>query len=193
MIYKIIKILKRFVFALIHSNPAKNINKINYKIIGDVQNVKIGENTFIDDSVVIDVSKGGKIIIGNDCFILHGVIIATYGGNINIGNHCSFNAYCVIYGHGGVQVGDYVRVATHSIIIPANHIFIDQTLPITHQGMSMQGIKIGRDVWIGASVKILDGVEIGDGAILAAGSVVNKSVKANTINAGVPSKFIKNR
>ena len=193
MIVTLKKIFKKYFKIYDNKIPNNQINKINFKIIGDAHNVIIGDNTYIDDSVILDVSKGGKIVIGSDCHILQGVIIASYGGDINIGSHCSFNAYCVIYGHGGLQIGDYVRMATHSIIIPANHIFDDPNLPITHQGLSMKGIKIGRDVWIGASVKILDGVEIGNGAILAAGCVVNKSVLPNTINAGVPSKVIKKR
>lgn len=54
-------------------------------------------------------------------------------------------------------------------------------------------IIIGNDVWIGANCFILDGVEIGDGAIIAAGSIVTKNVEKYSIVGGVPAKFIKHR
>lgn len=54
-------------------------------------------------------------------------------------------------------------------------------------------IEIGNDVWIGCNVTIVRGVKIGDGAIIAAGSVVTKDVQPYTIVGGVPAKFIKHR
>ena len=54
-------------------------------------------------------------------------------------------------------------------------------------------IKIGNDVWIGANVVILPGVTIGDGAVLAAGAIVNKNVEPYEIVGGVPAKPIKKR
>jgi acetyltransferase-like isoleucine patch superfamily enzyme len=54
-------------------------------------------------------------------------------------------------------------------------------------------IEIGNDVWIGLNVIILSGVKIGDGAIIAAGSVVTKSIPPYSIYGGVPAKFIKHR
>lgn len=54
-------------------------------------------------------------------------------------------------------------------------------------------ICIGNDVWIGASVIVLKGVSIADGAIVAAGSVVTKSIGTNEIWGGVPAKQISER
>lgn len=54
-------------------------------------------------------------------------------------------------------------------------------------------ITIGNDVWIGADVIILDGVEIGDGAIIAAKSLVSKNVPPYSIVGGVPAKILKYR
>ncbi len=52
-------------------------------------------------------------------------------------------------------------------------------------------IVIGRDVWLGANAKVLPGVTIGDGAIVAAGAVVTKDAPPNTVVGGVPAKVIK--
>ena len=54
-------------------------------------------------------------------------------------------------------------------------------------------IVIGDDVWIGCSSQILSGVTIGNGAVIAAGSLVNKDVAPYSIVAGIPAKFIKYR
>ncbi|HBH22529.1 MAG TPA: acyltransferase [Cytophagales bacterium] len=120
-------------------------------------------------------------------------MISTFGGHISIGENCSFNSYCVIYGHGNLSIGSNVRVATHTVIIPANHKYDDINIPIYKQGMRKKGIKIKDNVWIGAGCKILDGVTIGSGSIIAAGSVVNKDLGSNCIYGGVPVKLLKRR
>lgn len=150
-------------------------------------------NVTLRGDVIFDVSKGGVIEIGEGTVIQHGVIIATYGGNIRIGKQCSVNPYCVLYGHGGLDIGNFVRIATHSVIIPADHIYSDTNTPIYLQGLRRQGVRISDDVWIGAGCKILDGVIISKGAVLAAGCVVTTDVEANSVYGGVPAKYIKKR
>ena len=61
------------------------------------------------------------------------------------------------------------------------------------QGVNRKGIKIGRDCWIGAKATILDGADIGDGCIVAAGAVVRGKIPPYSIIGGVPAKFIKER
>jgi acetyltransferase-like isoleucine patch superfamily enzyme len=84
-------------------------------------------------------------------------------------------------------------MATHSIIIPANHIYENVDIPIRLQGLDKKGVIIEDNVWIGAGVKILDGVTIEKNSIIAAGAVVNKKVIMNSIVGGVPAKLIKIR
>ena len=57
--------------------------------------------------------------------------------------------------------------------------------------MSYAPIHIGKNVWIGANATVLAGVNIGDGAVVAAGAVVTKDVEPNTIVGGVPAKLLK--
>ncbi len=52
-------------------------------------------------------------------------------------------------------------------------------------------IKIGNHVWIGSNVTVLKGVEIGDGSIIAAGSLVNKNIPPGVLAGGVPAKILK--
>jgi acetyltransferase-like isoleucine patch superfamily enzyme len=134
----------------------------------------------------------GSISIGGTCLLMPGCIIASYGGAIRIGSHVSVNPYTILYGHGGLTIGDHTRIAAHCVIIPANHRF-DASAPIAQQGLSRRGITIGSDVWIGAGARILDGVTIGDGAVIGAGAVVTRDVGCGAVVAGVPAKPISMR
>lgn len=170
------------------------------KIIKKIKNIiSPKKGIFLDPSVrqysgvVLDTANGGTIQIGKDSELLYGVIVMTYGGNIKIGEKCSINPYTILYGHGNLTIGDNVLIAGHTIIIPANHNFMDIDIPINAQGETRKGIVIEDDVWIGAGCRILDGITIGKGAIVAAGAVVNKDVPSNTIVGGVPAKKIKDR
>lgn len=155
--------------------------------------VHIHKTCNIYESAKIEQRYGGKIFINENTEILDGVLILTYGGNIEIGKNCSINPYTIIYGHGNTKIGNNVLIAGHCMVIPSNHHFADKTKPIFLQGNSSRGIVIEDDVWIAHGCSILDGVTIGKGSIIAAGSVVNTDVPSYTIYGGVPAKLIKNR
>ena len=71
--------------------------------------------------------------------------------------------------------------------------FADINTPIRLQGVTRKGIKIGNNCWIGSKVTILDGVEIGDGCVIAAGAVVQTSFPPNSVIGGVPARILKQR
>ena len=96
-----------------------------------------------------------------------------------------------MYGIGNLTIGNGVRIATHTVIIPANHNFQRLDTPIYRQGITKKGILINDEVWIGANVSILDGVTIGEHTVIAAGSVVTKSIPDRVVGAGVPCKVVK--
>jgi acetyltransferase-like isoleucine patch superfamily enzyme len=154
---------------------------------------RIGRDTSIGDNALISSAGGGAILIGERCEIGIGALIQSYGGRIVIGHDCSINPYCVIYGHGGLKIGNSVRIATHTVIVPSNHNYDDLGMPIRLQGLTLKGITIEDDVWIGAGAKILDGVTIGKGSVVAAGTVVIRNVPPFSVTAGVPNRIIKQR
>ena len=97
-----------------------------------------------------------------------------------------------MYSANGIQIGNDVLIGPNCNIVPVNHNIRDRNIPIRLQGYpeSKGGIVIEDDVWLGASVTILDGVKIGKGAVIGAGSVVTKNIEPYSINFGVPSKKV---
>ncbi len=167
-----------------------NLNRLRYSVN---RNIELGKSTLISPEAKIQVLNGGSVIIGSNTEIHQYSMLFTYGGNIKIGDDCSINPFCVLYGHGGLTIGNKVRIACHTVIIPANHDYRDMSKPIMEQPESRKGISIMDDVWIGAGSKILDGVSIGKGSVVGAGSVVTKSIPEYSIVAGVPARIIKMR
>lgn len=168
-------------------------SKVFYWKLQLKKGVTIAKSARLASNVLIDTNFGGNISIGSDTEILHGTVILTYGGNIKIGDFCSINPYTIIYGHGNTIIGNNVLIAGSCMLIPSNHNYSRNDIPINKQGANSIGITIEDDVWIGHGCSILDGVTIGRGSIVAAGSVVTKNVSSMDIVAGVPAKIIGNR
>ena len=127
---------------------------------------------------------------GNDINIEHG---ALFSRHIRIGNNSSIGINAFI-SHPGVSIGDNVMMGRDVMIYTVNHGHNLTDIPMIEQGKTeIRPVKIGNDVWIGARVIILPGVNIGDGVILAAGSVVTKDVPSYTIVAGTPAKIVKKK
>jgi acetyltransferase-like isoleucine patch superfamily enzyme len=162
-----------------------------YKLCGFF--LYVGINPNISRKSIFGFFNGGSILIGSNCVIDHYALISTHGGNIKIGDNFSLGPFSVIYGAGGLLIGNDVLIGAHTIIIPANHSFTRIDIPIDLQGSTMKGVIIMDDVWIGAGCKILDGVTIGKGSVIGAGSVVNKSILEYSIAVGNPVQIIKSR
>lgn len=93
-----------------------------------------------------------------------------------------------------VKIGNYVMLATEVSILGGDHNFDVFGTPIIFSGRpKLATTIIGNDVWIGHRAIIMSGVTIGDGAIIAAGSVVTKSVEPCSIVAGIPAKKVRER
>jgi len=101
------------------------------------------------------------------------------------------NVYLGVY--QPIKIGRDSLIGAYSYIISANHCFKDPHKPIRLQGYTGDPTNIGQDVWIGCHVTILPGVTIGNGAVIAAGAVVNRDVPPLEIWGGVPAKKIGQR
>jgi maltose O-acetyltransferase len=112
-----------------------------------------------------------------------------YGYNISTGKNFYANHGLVILDAAPVIFGDDVMLAPGVLISTTTH-----PLDVVKRNKGIEiakPIHIGNSVWVGMGAKILEGVNIGYNAVIAAGAVVNKDVAANTVVAGVPAKVIK--
>lgn len=110
-----------------------------------------------------------------------------FGKNIHVGKNVFINACCHFQDHGGITLGDGCQIGHNVVFATLNHGITPEDRPNTYPAP----IVLGRGVWVGSNATIVQGVTIGDHAIVAAGAVVTKDVPANTIVGGVPAKVIK--
>ena len=173
------------------------INLIFYSVKRLIINLKpsihIGKGSIIENGAVISTRYGGTITIGENCHIGKYGQVLSCGGDIIIGNYSTINSFAMVYGQGGLKIGNGVRIATQAAILPSNHVFVRTDIMIYEQGLSKKGIIIEDDVWIGAGVKVLDGCVIKKGCIIGANAVVSKSTEKYGIYVGVPARMIKKR
>jgi chloramphenicol O-acetyltransferase type B len=108
------------------------------------------------------------------------------------GSHSSSNGITV-KGCGRVSIGDFVHTGCDLLILTSNHKYLEATkLPYDERNVD-KDVTIGRCVWIGDRVTILGGVNIGEGAIIQAGSVVINDIPDLGIAGGNPAKVFKSR
>lgn len=128
---------------------------------------------------------------GKNVFIGRGVIFKNIE-NLSLGDNISIHAGCYIDAFGGVNIGDNVSIAHQSSLVSFEHTWADASLPIKYNKTISSGINISSDVWIGCGVRVLDGSQIGQRVIVAAGAVVKGFLDAGCIYGGVPAKKLKN-
>ena len=120
------------------------------------------------------------------------ICVCNENANIKIGENTTVGNYTFIYASKEIIIGSDCMLAPFVYIVDSNH-GTSLEMSMNLQNNVTKSVKIGNNVWIGAHTIILPGVKISDGAIIAAGSVVNKNIPENTIFGGVPAKYIKKR
>lgn len=140
--------------------------------------IRLGDNVSLGKYTTIECT-GSLLSLGNGLCV---------GNNVGLGSHGFWG--CA----GGVEVGNDTIFGNYVSVHSENHNFSDIEKLIRLQGVSHKGIKIGSNCWIGAKVTILDGAQIGNGCIIAAGSVLTNGIYAdNAIYGGVPARLLKMR
>lgn len=143
---------------------------LNFKSFKDNSGVYIGKGSIIANNTFI-----------NDGTRINGKIIIKGQGNTKIGKYCA--------------IGDGVKIisSNHDSNVVNLQYALQKKILKTTSASSKKDVTIGHNVWIGDNAMFLAGVTIGNGSIIAAGSVVTKNVPAYTIYGGIPAKFLKDR
>jgi acetyltransferase-like isoleucine patch superfamily enzyme len=114
-----------------------------------------------------------------------------FHGRLSIGDNVFFNRGCYLVARYSVEIGDNSLFGEMVSIHDENHIASTGPEPIASRGFLESPIMIGRNVWVGAKATILQGVTIGDNAVIAAHAVVTRDVPPNCIAAGVPARIVR--
>ena len=187
LFFKIIFVLRFRFFKKTRSS----IRRIFLRSMG----VSIGKNTIIDGA---DFTWYHKVKIGNGCtierntfFKFDGPYTEGYAIEIDdktfVGNGCEFNI------SERITIGYHCAIASGCKFIDHNHGFENRDNYIGEQTPTSAVITIADDVWLGVNVVVLKGVQIGKGAIVAAGSIVNKSIAPYEIWGGIPARRLAER
>lgn len=129
--------------------------------------------------------------VGARCEI-HPSVSFREGQNIVIGERIRIQPFSCLWAspNARIVVGDGSGLGPGTMIFSSNHQYVPGQ-PYIDQPYNERDVIIGRNVWVGARCVILPGVHIGDNAVIAAGSVVNKDVAEATLVGGVPAKLLK--
>lgn len=110
-----------------------------------------------------------------------------YGKHTRIGKNVFINFDCTFLDLGGITLEDGVLIAPRVSLLSEGH----PVEPGARHSLIPKPIHIKKNAWIGAGATILQGVTIGENAVVAAGAVVSKDVPDNTIVGGIPAKVIR--
>lgn len=163
--------------ARIHLEFARREAFVRWPVHGNVLEafrdgrLQVGAQTLFEPGVWITIGDGGRVRIGEGCFLNLGVMVAA---------------------HELVEIGDHCMFANGCFVTDANHRFSDLDMPITWQGFETKGpTRIGSNVWCGANVVVTSGVTIGDRCVIGANSVVTKDLPDYSIAAGAPATVLR--
>ncbi|GGM95654.1 nodulation protein L [Lentzea pudingi] len=128
----------------------------------------------------------GQVI--DEKFHLIPPVYSDHGVNIRVGRNVFVNQGCRFNDIGGIEIGDDVMFGPNVSLISSGHPLEPDR---RRTGITAAPIRIGRNVWIGASALVLQGVTVGEDAVVAAGAVVTRDVPARTLVGGVPAVVLK--
>lgn len=166
-------------------------------LLQNPKNISIGNNVHLRHGCMLYAGNGTSsgniaetpfIKIGNDVHIKENAVLNTYGGFIIVGDNAVIGQNSVIYGNGGVTIGDNSGLGPLCSVIASNHVFDALDIPFYLQGETKKGIIVANNVWCASSVTLCDGITIEKNSVIGAGSVVRKDVPANAVVLGNPAK-----
>jgi acetyltransferase-like isoleucine patch superfamily enzyme len=159
--------------------------------------IEVGPGCLIDDYASLGVRGSGDtgIVMGREVFIGRGSVVGIRNGRIELGDHTNIGGNCRLGGSGGtLRTGSHVLIGAYSYIGGGMHRCDRTDIPMALQGQVVKGgVTIGDDVWIGGGCHVLDGVTIGRGAIIGAGSVVTHDLPDWAVAYGSPARVQRTR
>jgi len=185
------KRIKRFIYYFIDRHKRNILKTMNVYLEKGVQS---NDKTIFESHIKI---------YANAQVLNSGIGKGTYIGYSSVFNDCLIGRFCSIASSSKIIYGSHpssIFISTHPAFFSKSkqagfsftdvNLFVERNFAIPEKSIS---VIIGNDVWIGFGAAIMEGVKVGDGAIIAAGALVTKDVPPYSIVAGIPAKIIKYR
>ena len=191
-------VLRKSLYPTILGSVGKNVIFGCNTSFRHPKKIHIGDNVLIDDNCLID-AKGDSnqgVKIGNGVFIGRNTILSCKNGDITLKDNVNIGFNCEIYSGNQVIVRDNSIIAAYCYLVGGDGYSLEKKStaiafnPVDNPDNLLQ---IEKDCWIGAHCTVFNGVTIGEGAVLAAGSVATQDIKPYFIYGGTPAKLIKKR
>ncbi|MDY6901089.1 MAG: acyltransferase [Cyanobacteriota bacterium] len=190
------KKIRNIVYRILLGRIGNSVNIQHFVELIGTPSIEIGNQVSLLKGVQINAlgHSNNKVYIKDRVRLERGVDIRSlYNTHIIIDENAYIGPYVIITGTGDIKIGKNCLIAPHCGIFANSHIFTDPTRTIEEQGVTSKGIVIEDDCWLGHNVTVLDGVKIGKGSIIGAGSVVNQNIPPFSIAVGTPARIIRNR
>lgn len=160
--------------------------------------ISIGDRTAIDDFCVLDARgvENGPFAIGREVIIARNTALTSKNieGSIEIGDYCTIGKNCIFSSTSGIQIGRQVAIAGGCYFGGGRYQTDRTDIPMLEQGLHTRGpVVVGEDCWIGTGARILDGITIGRGSVIGAGTVVHKDVPEYTTVMGYQPLHMESR
>ena len=120
-------------------------------------------------------------------------VTIVHADRITIGSHFGANSGTYINGVGGIEFGSYVLIGSNVTISSGQHPIEGELPPVFARQSIPRKIVIGDDVWIGAGVVIMPGVNIAKGTVIGANAVVTKDTEEYSVMVGAPARMVRKR
>jgi virginiamycin A acetyltransferase len=174
---------------VVKSSNIHKTSKINFRLNSSIK------NAFIEEYVYISLFEGNleSLSIGRGTYVGRGVLTYGLNGTLNIGRYCSIAGKLTLICGSGLH--QYNRISSYPFPMrpPFSKKIAIKTLFPDNAYFPTTELCIGNDVWIGEDVLIARNVKVGNGAVIAAKSVVTQDVPGFTIVAGNPAEIKKYR
>ncbi len=161
----------------IHRHALRSEAFIRFPVQGNVLEsldsgqLRLGKGTLLEPQCWITIAEGGRVTIGEGCFLNIGTMVAC---------------------QDEVTIGDHVMFANGCFVSDASHAYDRDDIPVTWQGFTSKGpTRIGSNCWFGVNCVVTSGVTIGDRCVIGSNSVVTRDLPDGVIAAGAPAKVIR--
>jgi len=162
-----------------------------WRVVLAMRGGRLGRRCTIQPGVCLACGRGRPIEIGDGVCLMRGVVLSTsQSGRIVLEDHVYVGEYGVVTSNAEIHIGRDTIIAPHADLVDFNHGTDDLAATVLSQPVAARAIRIGRDVWLGAGVKVLAGVTIGDRGVVGAGAVVTRNVPERGVAVGVPARVM---